>query len=345
MITFKEFINEGKFISSLKYNEKVDILKILKTRCSEFLKASKSPIYRGFNGGNTPWFISQPSKHERTSKKDASGNVYTLLIDNLNSWQKFPKRSKSLICTTDQYTAENYGNVYLVIPFDSAKWGVCPEADIWDSFNTLEDVFDTSTLQDFNPRFNDLAISLQQLFPEKLKKFNIKDIRHTTNFKTLLNLLKAMDSCLEELQHDTPKYEKNNPNIIRTYGPVKDWYYNTLNDIYTFVQLRKKHGNIGNILAYALNPDKNGFVLASNKDMNKYVGKYGTDSTDKEVWTDSDCVIIDPDKFTDMFIKPILKKEVEQMVSSNKYEELIEKYKLYDDPADLYQFIRKIVLK
>lgn len=353
MTTFKEFINEGKFISSLKYDEKVDILKILKNRCSEFLKSSKEPIYRGFKHSSSPWFISQPSKYERKSKLGASGNVYTVLMDNLNSWQKFPKRSRSLICSTSGSTAKNYGQVYLVIPFDGAKWGVCPDEDIWNSFdNTLEDVFDTRSLQDFNPKFSDLFDSLDKLFPEKLNKYD--GVIDTSDFKFLLSALKAMDSCLEELQQKPQEYEKNNPDIIRKYGPIKHWDEYTLSNVYHFIQLRKKYGNLGNILAYALNPDKNRFKIATNKDVSKIAG------SDREVWTSSDCVIINPDKFTDVYIEPLLKKEAEQIVMSNKkkisedekdemiddkYEELIEKYKLYDDIYDSYQFIRKLILK
>jgi len=81
--------------------------------------------------------ILNPKIEKRKSRNTA--NFYTLMMENLSQWRKFPKRSNSLICTTDYYKARMYGTAYRVIPIDlNAKFGVCPEEDIWESFERKE---------------------------------------------------------------------------------------------------------------------------------------------------------------------------------------------------------------
>lgn len=63
-------------------------------------------------------------------------NYYTLIMNNDPAWSKFPKRK--LICSTDKDTAESYateGDAFLVLPPDNSKVGICPDSDIWTSFN------------------------------------------------------------------------------------------------------------------------------------------------------------------------------------------------------------------
>lgn len=358
MITFKEFITEGKFIKSLRYDKSVDVLKILKTRCSEFIKASRLPIYRGFRSGNESWYIAQPSKYERKSNQDAKGNLYTLLFDNLNSWQKYPKRSKSLICTTIENVAEQYGQCYYIIPFDGAKWGVCPNDDIWNSFYTLKDFIDSSTLEDFHYEFSNIVGMLQKIFPKEMSKYDFMKIRNTSNFKDFLDLLKSMDKCIGKMQ-DPKEFNKSNPKLFNTYFGIYDKNFN-YDQVYGiqpilkyFLKNRKKYGNIGNILANVFDPIKNGFVLSDNKSIKKTL-IYGDN---REIWTDSDCVIIHPERFFRKFIKQALKQEAIEFVDKtfknlskndredevrDKYEDLLVKY---SKENGTYQWIRDKILK
>jgi len=131
---FKSFIIEGN-----SGNRGVSIsddkaVKILRTKCKRsfglWLKTDMS-LFRGMDYKGDFYSI-DPSKSVRVSQN--TQNYYTLIMDNHPSWKGFPKRSKSIICTTYEYKAEQYGNKYHMFSYDGAAYGVAPEDDIWFSF-------------------------------------------------------------------------------------------------------------------------------------------------------------------------------------------------------------------
>jgi hypothetical protein len=299
-MTFKQFINdevmlinEGKkFVSSLKYDENKNIFKILKKDCSEFLRVKNQiSIFRGFSGGNKLWYISTPSKFTRTSKQDAGGNIYTLLFDNLNSWQKFPKRSKSLICTTDYQYSNEFGRTYLVIPKDGAKWGICPEGDIWKSFNRTSGKYNI-WLEDFNFLFINTFKLLNKHFPEKFKNFKVDELKFSKDFNYLFKVLLAMDECIDIIISDEfmRKNKRKYENIIDNQNALLK---------FLIYKKQKTNKNIGFILEELFDPEQNKFVLANNLNISKMVNK----NNHNEVWTDSDCILINIDKFINFLEK------------------------------------------
>lgn len=102
----------------------------------------KSIIYRGVESTSNYMFV-QPSKYERQSA-NTELNYYTLLFDNLPSWKQYPKRSRSIICATGLEITSDYGNTYRVFLKTGSKLGICPERDIWESFENFD------RLEDFN---------------------------------------------------------------------------------------------------------------------------------------------------------------------------------------------------
>ena len=64
-------------------------------------------------------------------------------MDNLPSWKSYPKRSRSIICSTTLDGAYGYGNNMdkkVIIPFDGSKIGLCADHDLWDSWNNISSV-------------------------------------------------------------------------------------------------------------------------------------------------------------------------------------------------------------
>ena len=112
------------------YNELIDSY--------EKKRQNKLLIYKGMTSCG-PYILSDPSKIQRESAN--TYNYYTVLFDNLPSWSEYPKRSKSLICTSELNIAFGYsdtkenGALYIVIPKDNTKIGICPTYDIWDAFD------------------------------------------------------------------------------------------------------------------------------------------------------------------------------------------------------------------
>ncbi len=148
-------------------------------------------IYRGLideNDSKIKYKIIDPKDFNRTSKN--TSNYYTLFMDNNVLWQNYPKRSKSLICTTNFFTADTYGegNIFLVIPLDkTAKFGICPEEDLWYSFKGVD-------LEILNDKLKRLRISEKSYTEmindiQKLPNKKIKDIfdLDTLNLSEILN--------------------------------------------------------------------------------------------------------------------------------------------------------------
>lgn len=168
--------------------QKEEYFWILKHKCKNNYKFMKDNykqgniqtfLWRGFGNDQTMMEMGKystvdPSQRIRQSKN--TSNYYTLLLSNLPEWQKYPKRDRSLICSTSGKKAGAYGVRFAVIPYDEVKLGVCPESDIWDSFEELKQE-GFSTLEDFNDYF-ELLFSLKkpntyQEIVERVKNFSL----------------------------------------------------------------------------------------------------------------------------------------------------------------------------
>jgi len=136
---FNDFLNEYSYDRDGKQEGRKtpiaeeEAMGIIKQSCkniTSYYKNNKERIYRGSSRINSDFAITDPEQYERKSRN--TYNFYTLLMDNLPNWSAYPKRSKSLVCSTNQNSAANYGGqVFLLFPFDSCKIGVCPSTDVW----------------------------------------------------------------------------------------------------------------------------------------------------------------------------------------------------------------------
>lgn len=130
MIKLKDILLEGRRSMPISMDEAIEIAL---ARCTEW-KTYYTDIYRGI-ASSKPFHVVHPAEHKRRSIQ--TENYYTLIIDNDPQWSAFPKRSKSIICSTSYTSAKGYsggGTPYKIIPFDGSQWGICPDSDIWISF-------------------------------------------------------------------------------------------------------------------------------------------------------------------------------------------------------------------
>lgn len=105
-------------------------------------------IYRGvwdYNG----YAIVDPTKGKLRRSLNTT-NEYTLIIDNSPLWKDYPKRSRSLVCSTNYKQAEMFGDVGIVIPKNGTNIGECPDGDFWISFPHLEKRTSVRSLDEFN---------------------------------------------------------------------------------------------------------------------------------------------------------------------------------------------------
>jgi hypothetical protein len=213
IFNYSEFINEesknhfssykGSRSESLDHLYTVyDIEDLLKKYAPWFLEEENidttigdskfMPIYRGIDRGGNILKVN-PSKHERVSRN--TENYYTLIID--NTWEGFPKRGSSLICSTSKSRAKTYGRAYRVIPTNKdALFGVAPERDVWISFNNgiseLNDKF--SDIWQYTSNYTGLPNNLNDLNGFLKDAFGLSDKETIETLKEKLSVHNFVDN-------------------------------------------------------------------------------------------------------------------------------------------------------
>lgn len=125
--------------------------KLLRENCQDFISlvksldydmiSYKSFLFRMFKMDHGDFVHSHPSQseHVRIAPWSNWGNYHNLMISNLESWSDYPRRNKSLICAGHSRARNHDGfQLYLVIPYDKTKIGVCKNSEFWDAFKIRE---------------------------------------------------------------------------------------------------------------------------------------------------------------------------------------------------------------
>ena len=259
---FKTFLLEGWRSTVLEHEE---AFKILKTKCSEAMSLDEPLVYRGMmiDGSKETFHLSKPSQFERTSAN--TSNEYTVLIDNSSAWNDYPKRSRSLICGNMKNLsyAEGFGRLGMILPFNGAKFGVCPAKDFWMGFKETFLKYGLDTLDDFNYTLRDL-----------FKKVDIELDRRNKDYDKLVAALEAGEDWLRDNDGmDVYSYSDSQiKNLFKTVMDGSEYIVDFLHRI--------------------LDPKKNNFELSDYLGLKKY------QDIKREVWTDSDCIIVFDDHYS-----------------------------------------------
>lgn len=249
MTRLYNFINEGRS-KELTERSAHDTIKL---KCMDALKGQQ--IFRGNINLVADYYITDPSQYDARISPYASTNSYNLLLSNLPSWSKYPKRNKSLVCTTDFKTAcEGYGkgSAYVVLPFDGSDIGVCPTSDIWDSF--------TKVIGDyFLNHVNHIIFDLAEMVGFGGRIFS---------YGNLVAIFNKVDGIhRDDASQNIEIFSKRVFDFLDNVGYFK-------NDKTPLIDCVNK----------AMSPENNGFKLVR--------AGSNTLSTNKEVWTDGPCVLV-----------------------------------------------------
>jgi len=142
-----EIINEVVTEAEVKpYDvEKLEVaraVELLNQYCSESLSLIQRPIWRGIRHDFGTIMKIDPTTGIR--KSNNTMNYYTELMDNSPYFAGWPMRSRSLVCSTDTFKAQNYGAKYAIFPFNGVKIAVCPGSDIFDTQVSLPELMEHS---------------------------------------------------------------------------------------------------------------------------------------------------------------------------------------------------------
>jgi len=278
-----------------------DFVDLLNKNCKDFMK---NPKLLQRNKKQGPKFSCiNPKTNIRTSMltNDGSAGVKsnhgTLLMDNLPSWSKFPKRSQSIIGVTTFDRSSLFGREkFFVIPFDGAKFGVCPAKDLWgvrctsfdDDFtitfdNNLSDMFVNLGITDNS--YDEMMTGLQKSFDDWLRKsseIDLKYLQHHYSRRTLIIFDKIKDLGYSDVRL------------------AIDNFFNPKN----FVANDKKNTMEGFSVMRWIEKPYGGLVTSF-------------DSTEgHEFWTDSECLLYKININTDIFSKidDYIKEEFDSMI-------------------------------
>ena len=208
----------------------------------------------------------------RVSKN--TSNIYTrLLSDIFTSWQDFPKRNRSTICSTSYETAAMYSYDYpfVIFPQNNTKIAICSRDDIWYSFPFLTKITNITQLSDFNV----IAISIL----EEISKMSTRDIVNlfdNGSVSDIKQLFKNVEEiCLEKMKNPTA----NKVFILNLANNqlLGSWYW-----------IYHKKMSLLDYIEYIMSPQQNKFKLISIDEIPK--------KADKELWFEGQHLMIRADK-------------------------------------------------
>lgn len=262
---------------------------ILKTKCSNW-NIEHQRIYRGVQYNKDNFLYINPEEHDRPSKSQGGKNIYSIILDNGVSWQRFPDRKKSIICSNNIGVAAEFSGeddeegdplVHVVIPFNNTEWAICPGNDIWHSFKDLG----LDNLQEFNSIISGVIFKLSKVSVSEIKYGidtydDIKYFLSKIDFSDIKHINKVLgDTILHLLSYDRSHVDSGDSIIISLLNKFKKV---------------SNPDEMSEIIINSLKPD--GFEIQT-------YGKQGIrfDKKEQECWSDGEALLIRKDVFDKMF--------------------------------------------
>jgi hypothetical protein len=199
------------------------------------------------------------------------------MVKEMNSWKRFPSRSKFLRGYTTIDRAGDQESVYVMIPFDMTRVGICPASTFYRSFTKAQKDFDVNRLDNdgFSTWIMNVVKGLNALDSES--DISTDEPETTTQFN---KLLASIDKAL--LKKDYLKKQ------LKENDTIKDEERKVVHDL-----LQRHITNIQNYIEEKLDPESNGFSCVR-------VESFARPSDVKEVWIDKPCLLVKREKYLEM---------------------------------------------
>lgn len=231
----------------------------IKAHCKKALKVfldTDKVLYRGI-GYEGDYYHVDPKTGTRESAN--TSNEYTMIMDNDPRWRSYPKRSKSLVCTTDTRKTNSYGHTYMVFAKDGSRYGVCRTDDLWQSFK----LFKSMSMGTVNHTLRDLE-----------DEFSDRNIIGAHTYEQLMDGIAELSDNLDDVvkTHTDPNY-----------GVISNLMDNDLFRMW----YKTKHVPFIDWFMSLYDPKDNDFYVT--EDVNKI---FTTGVKSKEIWTDGESVLV-----------------------------------------------------
>lgn len=213
-------------------------------------KDISAEIFRGDYARDTPEMaVYDTEQISRVSRNTA--NFYTQWMDNHPQWAAYPKRSKSMICSSSDSTARGYGHIKLIIPSDNCLIGVCPTLDLWQSFSALFR-FVKLIFGQFDQSMDTMNRWLARMFSDLIGLETMDE--DELQFKNI-----GWDELKRSLQEITPDLIRD---TVREKSDLS-WSKEKLRGYINLAKVMERggHDSFFDVLAEKLDPKKNGFEL------------------------------------------------------------------------------------
>jgi len=210
----------------------------------------------------------EPAKFKRRSANTM--NYYTEIVDNSDRWSMYPKRSQSLICSTDFDNARGYGTAFVVLPQGNPVIGICPGEDWWFSFPQLAEVFGPGG----GPA--ELNSALQYIY----YVLTHNELGEAPSYAELVDALQAIDRLNPYWQGRRTGSTTSGDDLFRGSWAWKDEAAN---------RLLKLGGNMLRTCDQLLDPAKNNFSATQLSGLKL--------ESDHELWLSAPSYMVPVDKF------------------------------------------------
>ena len=216
-----------------------------------------------------------------------TSNIYTRLVsDVFISWQDFPKRNRSTICTTNIKKAKRYSydTPFIIFPQNDTKIAICSKSDFWISFPFMEEITYIDQLDEFN-----LSVinACKNIFAGHQSISNILKTINTTFTTGSTNDIKKLFYSLEQICIENMKNHEISDkfvDIIDGNRILSHWYW----DYYT-----ENATSLLDFIEYIMLPKKNKFRMISVDKIPK--------KANKEVWFEGQYLMIREDVANEIF--------------------------------------------
>jgi hypothetical protein len=228
------------------------------------------------------------------------------LMENMEEWQKYPRRSQSLICSTTTSYAGSYGATFAIIPYDTAKIGACASMDF---FDTIEKEMGVDV-----PTYNS---NIYQFIEETLKLLKIHG--DDKNIKSPRFLTGAYGASYGDDGEGPPATQEHFFSMLKSFDEFflkhpEQIHSLSGNAFYNNEKIQKmvidglsNKVPLADILSQNLSPEKHGFELfdMNNFDVSEIPNAYRS-SSGNEVWTDGPALFVKVTTFNDLVDRKLI---------------------------------------